>query len=299
MCFKKVTAGNIDIYILHTLKIFIHIYYQQAVTSKIIFLGTGGDAYVVGKQYLGSGGIIVQCDGLQIHIDPGPGALVRAREENINLRENMAVLVSSSNLLFANDVNAVIHAMTYGGFDVKGVLVGSGDYINSKDNKQLGLLETHRNFVEKILPLKEGQKMAIENIEIRALKTYNSGLGFKLFTPHFILAYSGPAVYNKDLAKEYEQADILILHVQNPIGTKGDLLNTDDAIAIIKKAKPQLTIITGFGKKMVEADPLDEARTIQKATGVQVICAKEGLKINPSSYSAILQQKTLNLYRKP
>jgi len=34
---------------------------------------------------------------------------------------------------------------------------------------------------------------------------------------------------------------------------------------------------------MLEADYLDEARTIQKETGVQVIAAKEGLSINPGS----------------
>ena len=71
-----------------------------------------------------------------------------------------------------------------------------------------------------------------------------------------------------------------------------------NAIKILKKCKPQLCIITGFGRKMVEADPVDEARTIQKATKVQVISAKEGLKINPVAYSAVLKQKTLNLYKR-
>jgi len=41
---------------------------------SIIFLGTGGDEYVVGKQLKGSGGIIVRVEGYQFHIDPGPAA---------------------------------------------------------------------------------------------------------------------------------------------------------------------------------------------------------------------------------
>ena len=49
--------------------------------AKIIFLGTGGDSIVVGKQLRASGGIILQIDDNQFHIDPGPGALVRARQE--------------------------------------------------------------------------------------------------------------------------------------------------------------------------------------------------------------------------
>jgi len=266
------------------------------VASRLIFLGTGGDAVVVGKQLLGSGGVILQFEDQQIHIDPGPGALVRAREEGVNLRENLAVLVSSPDLLSANDVNAVIYAMTYGGFDVKGVLVGNESYINHVNNNFPSLLDSYRKYVEKILPVKVGQKVAIENIEIEGLATEGPGLGFKLYTPAFVLAYSGRINYHKDLAKQYENADILILQVHNPGGLKGGL-NTADAIKIVEGCKPQLVVITGFGKKMLEADPIDEARTIQKATGVQVIAAKDGLTINPTSYSALLKQKTLNLYR--
>lgn len=266
--------------------------------SRIIFLGTGGDPFVVGKQLLGSGGIIVKWEDHQLHIDPGPGALVRAREEKVNLRENMGVLVSTPDLLFSNDVNAVINAMTYGGFDVRGVLIGNNSYINPVNRNQLGLLDSHKKFVEKILPVKEGQKVAIENIEVRGLKTFTEAVGFKIFTPHFIMAYSSTVQFNKDLAKEYENVDILILHVHNPSGTTGGFLNTDQAIKVVEKAKPQLVIITGFGKRMLEADPVDEARIIQKATGVQVISAKDGLTINPLSYSAVLKQKTLNLYKR-
>jgi len=267
------------------------------VSSKIIFLGTGGDAFVAGKQILNSGGIIIQWEGHQLHLDPGPGALLRAREEKVNLRENIAVLVSTNSLLHANDVNAVIHAMTYGGLDVKGVLVGAHSFINPEKTNQLSLLASHKKFVEKILPLKEGQKIAIENLEIVGLNTSNKNIGFKIYTPHFVLAYSSITAYRKELAEQYTNADILILHVPLPSGAKG-MLNTDDAIKIIKHAKPQLAIITGFGKRMLEADPVDEARTIQKESGVQTIAAREGLSINPLSYAAVLKQKTLNLYKR-
>ncbi|MDP7476371.1 MAG: hypothetical protein QF655_01925, partial [Candidatus Woesearchaeota archaeon] len=58
------------------------------IASSIIFLGTGGDSYVVGKQLRASGGIILQINDDQYHIDPGPGALVMAKETGINLRAN-------------------------------------------------------------------------------------------------------------------------------------------------------------------------------------------------------------------
>ena len=64
-----------------------------------------------------------------------------------------------------------------------------------------------------------------------------------------------------------------------------------------EKIKPKLAIITGFGIKMIQADPLYEAREIQHASKVQVIAARDGLSINPISYSATLRQKTLSLYK--
>ncbi|MDP6600597.1 MAG: MBL fold metallo-hydrolase, partial [Candidatus Woesearchaeota archaeon] len=87
------------------------------IASSIIFLGTGGDSYVVGKQLRASGGIILQINDDQYHIDPGPGALVMAKETGVNLRANTALFVTHNHLNHCNDINAVIDAMTYGGFD--------------------------------------------------------------------------------------------------------------------------------------------------------------------------------------
>ena len=48
--------------------------------NAVLFLGTGGDSFVIGKQMRHSGGFVIQQDDLQFQIDPGPGALVRANE---------------------------------------------------------------------------------------------------------------------------------------------------------------------------------------------------------------------------
>ena len=53
--------------------------------ARIIFLGTAGSTAVVSKQLRASGGIIIQVEDLQFHLDPGPGALVKAKEYGVNL----------------------------------------------------------------------------------------------------------------------------------------------------------------------------------------------------------------------
>ena len=73
-------------------------------------------------------------------------------------------------------------------------------------------------------------------------------------------------------------------------------LSSDDAIKIINAVKPKLAIIHHLGIKMIEADPMYEAREIQKKTNTQVIAAKDGLTVNPISHSSSVKQKRLGSF---
>ena len=268
--------------------------------SQVIFLGTGGDAYLVGKQVRGAAGIILRSEDLQFHIDPGPGALQAARYYNVNIRENTAVLVSHAHTNHCNDVNAVISAMSYSGMDTKGVLIANKTVIEGDENTHPFLTNFHKTCVEKVITAKLNQKIAIENIEIQPLKAEHDdphALGFKFFTPQFIMSYTGDTKYTKEIAEQHEKSDILIINVKFPADAEEKThMNTADAIKLISKAQPRLAIITHFSNKMHQADPISEAREIQKATDVQTIAARDGLAVNPVSYAANLRQKTLNLY---
>jgi len=269
--------------------------------SQIIFLGTGSGRYVRGKQFRATGGIILQALGNQLHIDPGPGAIVRAAEYGVNLRDNTAILVSHNHLGHANDLNAVIDAMTYNGIDQQGVLV-CNQTVMSGDEKTKPLLNTYYgNFLEKVITLTKGQKLGINEIEIHATQanhTDKNAIGFKIFTPEFTLVYTGDTEYTPGLAEHYKGCDIIILNVVNPRETKeGANLCTKDAATLIEKVRPKLAIITHFNLKMLESDPIYEAREIQKQTGIQVIAARDGMTISPSSYAAKSTQRTLNVFQ--
>ena len=76
-------------------------------------------------------------------------------------------------------------------------------------------------------------------------------------------------------------------------GQKGSYKKSIDAIKLIQIAKPQLAIISHLGIKMLESDLLTLIRNIQRETKVQTIVAKEGMVIDPKSYSATQRQKRL------
>lgn len=265
-------------------------------TAKLTFLGTGGDAIVVGRQVRASGGIVLEIDDNQFHIDPGPGALVRMKQFDIHPRNTTAVLVSHNHINHCNDVNAVIEAMTHAGLDRKGVLIGNKTLFEGTENSPPYITPFHKSCLERFIIMEPDKKIAINDVEIISLPAKHTDphtVGFKFITSLFSLVYSADTGYDPSLLHNYKGADILILNVQNP----GDLrkefhLCTEDAIAILEQVRPRLTIITHFGIKMMNEDPLHEARTIKKRTKCDVLAAKDGLTLNPESYLL----KPLNLY---
>ena len=268
---------------------------------KIIFLGTAGDSSVTGRQLRGSGGFVIQIGDFQMHVDPGPGALVRAKEFGINVRATSAILVSHNHLNHCNDVNALIDAMTLGGFDRKGVLIANPTVVLGSENVTPTLSSFHKNCLEHIIVLRAEQKAAIEDAEIHAIQTAHSEserLAFRIVTPHYRVGYTGDTAYTKDLARSLEGSEILILNVTYPGDTKTDNhLNRDGAIRIIEQVKPKLAVITHFGFAMLKSDPMLEARHIQLVTGIQTIAARDGLHVTPSAYVVHAERARLTTFK--
>ena len=243
------------------------------------------------KQLRSSGGIILQVDDLQFHLDPGPGALNKAKEYGVNLHHNTAVLVTSHHLNHCNDLNAVIEAMTHSGIEQRGILLASKPVVHSVDHHHPFLTTYHQGLLERIIPLEKDHKVGIELVEINTLSAEHTdpyALGFKFFCPKFTLSYSGDTALTSQLVTEMAGSDILILNVPYPGNKSAGLnLDTDAAIKIISQVKPKLAIMTHFGLEMLKADPLMEAREVQRITNVQTIAAYDGLKIATEGFGQL------------
>ncbi len=257
--------------------------------SAIIFLGTAGTSLVASKQLRASGGLILQLEGIQFHLDPGPGALLKGREQGINFLHTTAVLVSCNQLSHCNDLNAVIEAMSHGGLDAHGIVLGSKSVLAPLDGSHPYLTKQHRQLVEKVIPLDQNHKVGIELVEINTLSVSQAdttATGFKFFCPKFTLSYTGHTSVTDQLLGELAGTDILILCVPFPGYTaQGKVLDTEKAAIIVSAIKPRVAVLTHFGLEMLKADPLVEAREIQRLTGVPTTAAHDGLKIAPESYA--------------
>ncbi|MFH2021268.1 MAG: hypothetical protein ABIJ34_07650 [archaeon] len=265
--------------------------------SKILFLGTAGDSFTAGKQMRASGGIIFSYEDSQFHIEPGPGSLVMAKMTSINLRETSTLIVTGNDLIKANDLNMCISAMTHEGLDKRGVLICPSDVAAMSAGNIPILNPKYQEFLEKTIVVDNTRKIGINNIDFEIIELkepISKNYAFKIITPKFNLSYVPNTAYSAELGENLRDTDILILNVPEPRGSdRRDSLNSEDAEKIIKKADPQLVLITGFGIKMLQADPLYEIREIQKNSGVQAIAAKDGMTINPMSFASTVRQKSL------
>ncbi|MBU1201812.1 MAG: MBL fold metallo-hydrolase [Nanoarchaeota archaeon] len=267
--------------------------------SSITFLGTGGDSIVVGKQLRASGGIIFKFGESVFLIDPGPGALVRMKQFDVNVREITAILVSHNHLNHSSDVNSVISAMTYSGIDKRGILVCDEETLHGSETEKPVISNYHKGLVERFITMKPGMKIGVNDVNIVATnaKHTQTSIGFKFYTEKFIVSYTSDTEYCKELVEDHADSDVIIVNCKNPLGLseKGHM-NTEDVVKFLEKTKPKLAILTHFGIKMLDGDPIFEAREIQKKTPSQVIAARDGMTVNPTSYASSINQKRLDSF---
>jgi ribonuclease BN (tRNA processing enzyme) len=257
----------------------------------ILFLGTAGDHIVYGKQLRASAGILIVTEENVLHLNPGPGTLQQYKQFSINPREITTILLSSQQVIDANDVNAVIESMTLNGMDKKGVLI-------SYNAPYELVTEYHKSLVERTIKLEQGMRVAINDLEIKSTHSTNeASAGFVLYTPEYVIGFTGNTSYREILVSNFKDCNILIVNCRNPAGIEeNNYFNIDDAKKLIKEAKPNLAILTFFGQKMLATDILDEARNVQKETGIQTISATDGLFINPKQYSKGFHQQSLTRF---
>ena len=265
-------------------------------SSKIIFLGTGGSRQVMAYQNVSTAGIIIQTDNHQIHLDPGPGALIRAKQFSINPHETNIFLVSHDHIDHCNDINALIDAAHIHHNKKIGTLISTKELIEGNENIFPYLTKYHKNFLQKHIILEPEKKIKVDSITIQAKKAIHNTetIGFKIYTKKFTLGYTADTGYFRGIGNQYKNCDILILNMELPFGKKSKhYLSADDIVKILKTAKPKLAILTHFGTEDIIKNSLYTAREITKKSNIQTIAAKDGLVIEPTSYSATIKQKTL------
>ena len=249
----------------------------------IKFIGTAGARFVVTKQLRSSGGLWLSVGKTNLHVDPGPGALVRCLNSKPKLEPSTldGILLTHRHLDHSGDVNVMIEAMTEGGFKKRGVLFAPREALE-EDPVVLRYL---RSYVEKVEVLKENLDYRIGEIQFSTAcrhqhraETY--GINFRI-KPRSVSLVTDTKFF-PELPNLY-RGEILVIHVVRlkPVGDEPiDHLSVEDVKTIVKKVKPTLTILTHFGMTMIKAKPWVVAAELEKELGLKMIAASDGLKID-------------------
>jgi phosphoribosyl 1,2-cyclic phosphodiesterase len=248
--------------------------------DELVFLGTGGGRYNTLFQKRSTGGLIYKTCSHQLHIDPGPGALLRCKECNVYPFETDVLIATHHHIDHVNDLNLMIEGATHATKKKRGTLIVPKVIIDEKT-----VTDYHKSLLDEIIVLKAGQNTAVNGLRIQAVKCKHrepNGIGYKFYTPEYCLYYTGDTIVYPGFERNLKDVDVLIANTILPGNENlGYHLCTNDLISVIKNSKHNLKLIitNHFGLKMLRTGPEKEASKIMKETGVKTIAATDSLII--------------------
>jgi len=246
------------------------------------FLGTGGARMVVAKQLRSSGGIWLSLQGVNLLLDPGPGALVRcwSSRPKLDPTDLDGIIISHKHLDHAGDVNAMIEGMTEGGYKKGGVLFTPQDALDKEPVVFPYLLD----YLSKVELLREQQTYSLKDLSfstarrhVHPVETY----GLKFSLPEGTLSIITDTLFFPELIECY-RADILIINVVSlrPFALDSiEHLSMEDVRRIVMEIKPRATILTHFGMSMLRGKPWEIADSLAQETQTKVIAARDGMQL--------------------
>jgi len=245
--------------------------------NRIVFLGTGGARVLVFKQLLASGGMWIEQGGAAIHLDPGPGALVQATKRKLDPTTLDAIILSHRHLDHAADVNVMIEAMTTGGFARRGRVLAPREAYEDDPV----ILRYLRGYVEETLVVEEGKSHQVGAVRVTAPVRHDHpgevyGLVFE--SPGCRWSYIADTRYFPALAEHY-RADVIVLHTVRLEESDIYHLSIPDAKRLITEIRPQKAVVSHFGMTVWRAKPWLVAERLSQETGVEVIAARDGMKL--------------------
>ncbi|MBA7636372.1 Ribonuclease BN [subsurface metagenome] len=260
--------------------------------DELVILGSGGGRHHIRTQYRATGGIIYKFNGIQAHIDPGPGAIVRINQLQEDPLKTELFIVTHTHVDHYNDLSAIIessreilHDRNYNYYK-KGTLITTNDMLQY-------IFDYHINMLENIVRFKAGNTYNYKGVEIIGTKTVhspkNEGFGIRFKLKDYSLAFTSDTMVYDGFSEEFSGVNILVLNLLRPdsMVCKRHLC-TDEVIPYLNKIDPPLNslIITHFGSYMDSPRSTknyvpSQVKKLQESSNIKnIVAAEDGLKIS-------------------
>jgi phosphoribosyl 1,2-cyclic phosphodiesterase len=252
---------------------------------ELVFLGTGGGRFATLTQKRRTGGIRVISEGLHMHLDPGPGALIYSLNMKLSPQKVKAVLVSHCHPDHYADAEILIEAMTRGMTRRRGILAAPRSVLFGNEICGPAISKYHQQIPEKVIETRPAVTFDVDHIRVVTAETRHTdpdAVGYRLETQDVgDIGYTSDTEYFEGVGKPYEGVRLLLLCVMRPSGEpwKGHM-TPEDAVKIVEEAGPEMAVATHFGMKMIFRGPTREAKMIEEKTGVPTLAASDGMRIS-------------------
>ena len=259
--------------------------------DELVILGSGGGRHHIRTQYRATGGIIYKFNGIQSHIDPGPGAIVRINQFQEDPLKTELFIVTHAHVDHYSDLSAMIessreilHDKNYKYFK-QGTLITTSEVLNY-------ISGYHLNMLEAVVKFNVGDSLYYKDVELIGTKTVhspkNEGFGIKFKLKNYSLAFTSDTMVYDGFSEEFSGCNILILNLLRPnsIVCKRHLC-TDEVIPYLNKIHPPLDslVINHFGSYMDSPRSTknyvpSQVIKLQDKTNIKnIVAAEDGLKI--------------------
>ncbi|MEM4481054.1 MAG: MBL fold metallo-hydrolase [Candidatus Bathyarchaeia archaeon] len=251
---------------------------------EIVFLGTGGGRFTTITQKRRTAGIRILSENLNLHLDPGPGALVYSISEGLDPQKLNAIFVSHSHPDHYTDAEVLIEAMTRGMTKKRGVLAASKSVLKGNSVCEPSISKYHQQMVEQVIEAVPNTRFQVADLTVSATEARHTdpdAVGFRFETKEYgDFAYTSDTQYFKGIGKHYEGVRLLMLCVMRPAGKPWEgHMTTEDAIKIVEEARPEQAVLTHLGMQMIFHGPAREAKLIEEKTGTPTVAATDGMRI--------------------
>ncbi|MEG6615116.1 MBL fold metallo-hydrolase [Peptococcaceae bacterium 1198_IL3148] len=283
--------------------------------NGVIFLGTGGNPEATFTQQPQTAGFIIAAGGVRIYVDPGPGAVVRAQQMNLDLGMLDAVYISHGHLDHYGGAEGVVEAMCWAMYARRGHLLAphnvlDGEGIISYYHQGFAAYAGYRGGPQ-VIRLQAQQPITLKDVRLTPIKVYHSdeNFGFILDTGQLTIGYTsdtnyvrkystpeglvevgkgphkGPVMdlldiveYRCDIKEAFSAVDVLIANVTTHNAWLHRHITTLGLAHLLQGSHVKLCFITHFNHVCVE--PVDlrglMAQYIEETTGVKTLAAYDG-----------------------
>ena len=234
----------------------------------------------MGQQKRNTGGIILETEESQIHIDPGPGALSEAHEEG-GAEDTEAVLVSHGHVDHSNDAEALAEMMVEA-YNHAGVLMASESVLSGFGDIEKRVSDYHQNLCSEVKQLGEETSVEFRDVDIETQEMFHSDprtVGFTVENEKKKFGFWTDTEYSDELTEFYKGCDTLVVYCSRPKneGTRSHT-SLDDVPEIVDDLDVSSVIITHFGFKFLESDLEEQKNWLDEEIDAKVVFAEDGMQ---------------------